>query len=135
MDKKQQRAAMQEITDLFGPVISSYSQGDAIADGVLLDVSSWIAQAGIQLPAVMTRTVCIHLLGTETVTEDSTDETQLRMRKMCKAILDAIVLTPNTDRLVLRCIDVNDAPLQLKAVLSQNDEGKPCMVIMLPDES
>lgn len=42
---------------IFGPVISSYSRAQAIADGWLVDVSGTAKEAGIKYPVAMTRTV------------------------------------------------------------------------------
>lgn len=51
-----------ELTDLFGPVISSYSRADAIADGTLVDMHEWASDTkgfigGFKVPVAMTRAV------------------------------------------------------------------------------
>lgn len=46
-----------EMSELFGEVISSYSRAQALADGFLVDVSETAREAGITFPVAMTRTV------------------------------------------------------------------------------
>ena len=43
------------LTDIFGEVISSYSRAQAIADGILVDVSETAREAGFVFPVAMTR--------------------------------------------------------------------------------
>ena len=42
---------------LFGPVISAYTRAQAIADGVLVDVSEMAREAGLKHPTALTATV------------------------------------------------------------------------------
>lgn len=46
---------MSELTELFGEPISIYSRAQAIADGVLVDVSETAKEAGIKFPVAITR--------------------------------------------------------------------------------
>lgn len=43
------------VSDIFGPVISSYSRSQALEDGVLVDVSTTAKEAGVKFPCAMTR--------------------------------------------------------------------------------
>jgi hypothetical protein len=43
-----------DLTSLFGPVISSYSRAQAIADGVLVDISDTARAAQFKVPVAMT---------------------------------------------------------------------------------
>lgn len=43
----------ESLTDLFGPVINAYSRADAIADGVLHDVTGEARDQGILLPTTI----------------------------------------------------------------------------------
>ncbi len=45
----------QNISDLFGEIISSYSRADAIDDGVLIDVTETAKEAGFCYPVAITR--------------------------------------------------------------------------------
>jgi len=46
-----------ELHEVFGPVISSYSRAQAIEDGILVDVSETAREAGITFPVAVTRAV------------------------------------------------------------------------------
>ena len=45
------------VEDFFGPVISSYTRADALADGMLVDVSEMAREAGFVIPVAVTRSV------------------------------------------------------------------------------
>ena len=45
------------VEDFFGPVISSYTRADALADGMLVDVSEMAQEAGFVIPVAVTRSV------------------------------------------------------------------------------
>jgi hypothetical protein len=45
------------MTDLFGPVIHSYTRQNALDDGVLIDVSETAKEAGFVFPVAVTSTV------------------------------------------------------------------------------
>jgi len=46
-----------ELHEVFGPIISSYSRAEAIEDGILVDVSETAKEAGIGFPVAVTRAV------------------------------------------------------------------------------
>ena len=48
---------MNDLTAFFGQPIHSYSRAQALADGVLIDVSSTAREAGIRFPTAVTRAV------------------------------------------------------------------------------
>ena len=45
------------LTDLFGPVIHSYSRQNALDDGVLIDVTETAQEADFKIPVAVTRAV------------------------------------------------------------------------------
>ena len=45
------------IEDFFGPVFSSYTRADALADGMLVDVSEMAQEAGFSIPVAVTTAV------------------------------------------------------------------------------
>jgi hypothetical protein len=49
-----ERANPNDEDSLFGPIISGYSRAQAIADGVLVDVSAMAREAGFIVPVAMT---------------------------------------------------------------------------------
>ncbi len=48
---------MNELSDIFGDVIYSYTRAQAIADGVLVDVTETAKEAGFRWPVAITRAV------------------------------------------------------------------------------
>ncbi len=51
------------VTASFGPVISAYTRQQAIADGVLVDVTTTASEAGFAIPVAVTRTVWTRLIA------------------------------------------------------------------------
>ena len=51
------KAETQTVEDFFGPVISSYTRADALADGMLVDVSEMAQEAGFSIPVAVTTAV------------------------------------------------------------------------------
>ena len=49
--------AINDMTEIFGEPIYTYTRADAIRDGVLVDVSEAAAERGFKVPVAMTRTV------------------------------------------------------------------------------
>ena len=45
------------VEDFFGPVISSYTRADALADGMLVDGAEMAQEAGFVIPVAVTRSV------------------------------------------------------------------------------
>lgn len=48
---------MTTLTEYFGPVISTYTRVQAIADGVLVDVTNYAKEFGFRYPVAVTRNV------------------------------------------------------------------------------
>lgn len=51
------KAEAKTVEDFFGPVICSYTREQALADGVLVDVSEMAREAGFKIPVAVTRAV------------------------------------------------------------------------------
>lgn len=56
-------AAAPSMTDIFGPVISTYTRAQAIEDGTLVDVSEAMAEGGVRFPVAMTREAYENVVG------------------------------------------------------------------------
>ena len=118
--------------------IHSYSRADAIADGVLVDVSDAAREAGIRFPVALTRAAW----------------------ERCVTVPPGVICQDEAGRLwdvlfLLRCAIGRGAggpvvhfgvhvrndnregmpPLvRLKAVCGPGDQGEPVVTVMLPDE-
>jgi hypothetical protein len=118
-------------------LIHRYNRADALADGVLVDVSSTAREAGIRYPVALTRAAW----------------------ERCVTVLPGVVCQDEAGRLwdvlwMLRCAIGRGAgaevrfgvhvrndnrertpPLvRLKAVFGPGDQGEPVISVMLPDE-
>jgi hypothetical protein len=124
---------MFEITDL----IHSYSRAQAIADGVLIDVSQTAKEAGIRYPVALTAAVwdrCV-TVPPGVCCQDETGRLWdvLWMLRLAIGRSDGQevrfgvhVRNDNRDR---------TPPLvRLKALCGPNDDGSPCITVLLPNE-
>lgn len=118
-------------------LIFSYSRGEAIADGVLIDVTKTAKEAGFRYPVAMTSAAwatCVEVpQGVQC--QDETDRlwdvlTMLRHASRgagggeSTILFDVLVLNDRT------C----PKPVRLKAVCGPDDDLSPCVTIMLPEE-
>ena len=126
--------------ELFGDVIYSYTREQAIADGVLIDVSKMAKEAGIKFPVALTSAVWHeYILPGEKLknyaqSEDGRLWDALWMFR-CSARKNASDIM-YFDLYFL--MNGNDNPEQklvtLKAVCGPGDNGEPVITIMKPDE-
>lgn len=118
-------------------VIHSYSRAEAIADGVLVDVSETTKEAGIRYPVALTRSVWATFVkvpeGVKGQDEDG------RLWDICWMTRYAIQISPQEANTVKVRISVrNDnresKRVELKAVVGPGDDAEPVITIMMPDE-
>lgn len=126
--------------DVFGPVISSYSRAQAIADGVLVDVSEAAREAGLKFPCAVTRAVWDAYV--EVPPGVRGQDIAGRLWDVVYMLRVAIrhgkggdviryrlwVRNSNRERL-----DRRDA-VELKAICGPGDDAAPVITIMLPTE-
>ena len=129
--------------DLFGEPIYSYTRAQALADGVLVDVSTLAKQAGFKIPTAVTDTVWHSFI--EWSHDDSQKQTHQdtdgRLWDVLSMLRFAIAKASDTScifyklHVVPRDGKAKKAELiQLKAVISAGDNGEPAITIMLPNE-
>lgn len=139
-----------DAADFFGEVISSYSRKQAIADGVLVDVSNILTPCPFKYPVAMTRAAYDETIaaGGNWLTDDKGTVLHLppgqdikgRAHDLFWMLLDAIKRSPGaTDRvdfavLVDRNGDGRKTKVQLYSVCGPGDTADPVLTIMLPDE-
>jgi type I site-specific restriction endonuclease len=132
-----------ERDDLFGKAIYVYSRAQAIADGVLVDVSKMAVSAGFKIPLAVTDT----LWGTfiEWTAKDTQQQTHQdtdgRLWDVLSMLRFAVAKAQETDcifyklNIIPRDGKTKKAKLtQLKAVIGAGDNGEPVITIMLPNE-
>lgn len=118
-------------------LIHSYSRREAIADGVLIDVSDTSREAGFQYPVAITATAwarCVEVPAAVPWQDEAG-----RLWDVLTMLGHAVRRSsyPN-DRVQFDVLVQNDrdgtTPIRLYAVCGPDDDLSPCLTIMLPGE-
>lgn len=120
-------------------LIFSYTRAQAIADGVLVDVSETAREAGFKLPVAVTAAVWANYVRVPdgVMAQDHNGRLWDVLTMLRFAIGRA---TPKGPQLLFQLHVRNDnsegePPLvTLKAACGPSDDGSPCITILLPDE-
>ncbi len=133
----EQDASLAEAEDpVFGPVIFAYTRAQAIADGVLVDVTEMAREAGLKHPTAVTAAVWADYV---TVPEgvEAQDE-QGRLWDILMMLRFAIQGGGEGSELLYEVLVRNDntspQPVKLKAICGPGDSAEPVLTIMLPHE-
>lgn len=126
-------------SELFGPVVHSYTRKQAIADGFQVDVSQVAKEAGIKFPVFVTRSVFDQYVA---VPEGVTDQDEAgRLWDLIWMMRCAIAQSrSNSDRLPFQLYVRNNNQkarlITLHSVCSALDlnEPQPAITIMMPGE-
>jgi len=119
-------------------VISRYTRADAIADGVLVDVTATAKEAGIKFPTAVTQAVFEQYIRVpEGVTAQ--DESGRLWDILCLLRVAIAQAASKTDSLDFRVAvkqseSAGPVPGALKALCHGGDEGEPVITILLPHE-
>ena len=124
--------------DIWGEPICSYSREQAIADGVLVDVTIMAREAGIKYPTATTRRVWDELVVPD---EDSRREGQSEPGRMWD-ILWMLRMTIQTGgsgsevrfSVIFVAAGNRRTTVILKSICGPNDDLSPCITIMFEDE-
>lgn len=124
--------------DFWGEPIYEYSRRQAIADGVLEDVSIFAREAGIIYPTAVTRRVWDELVVPD---EDSRSEGQCEPGRAWD-ILWMLRMTIQAGesgdevRFPVTFVAAGDrrTKVMLKAICGPDDDGSPCLLISFEDE-
>jgi hypothetical protein len=120
-----------------GDLIHGYSRADAIADGVLIDVSATAREAGIRYPTALTRAVWDLYVRVPAGVEAQDEAGRLwdLVWMLCHGIRTAKEDNPTLlFRLHVRNDNGRPKPVTLKALCGPGDDGAPCLTVMLPEE-
>lgn len=126
------------MTDLYGPVISSYSRAQALADGVLVDAGPLAKEAGFIIPVAISQRVWAEyitpdekaLAGGQSITGRLWDvlfmlHTASRRSQPSKGRVDfAVIFT----------LKGKQRETKLYATCGPGDDAEPVITIMHPDE-
>jgi hypothetical protein len=120
-------------------IVYRYSRAQAIADGVLVDVTAAAQEAGISLPAVVTRGVWDYCIAWPA--DDPRQDETGRLRAVLTAASTTAIQFPTEDRASFTVPVVprgSDHPAALDQALwvhvGPGDHGEPVLTIMLPFE-
>jgi hypothetical protein len=121
------------------PDIYNYSRGQAIEDGVLLDLSAWAKETCFTIPVACTAVVWHKYVVPPGDTQKLGRSERGRAHDLLHMLYVAIRKQPGTsDRLLYEviCLDAAGKPqaVTLKAICGPGDQGEPVMTIMLIDE-
>ncbi|MXW35303.1 MAG: hypothetical protein F4103_14475 [Boseongicola sp. SB0673_bin_14] len=128
----------------FGAVIFAYTRGQAIEDGVLVDVSETAREAGFRIPVAVTRTVWERLVALPEGYLGVQDEDGRLWDVLWMAYVH-VRSAPAGDRVTM-CVLVrdvradlhdSDAPARAHSpivAIGPGDEGEPVITIMFPED-
>jgi hypothetical protein len=122
----------------FGPVIYAYTRAQALADGVLVDLSDLAREAGFRVPLAVTEAVYAYL----DPSQDLIDEGQSlngRARDMLQVLYFAAAVSPDRSEIHFKVLFVltpgcPPEPVELKAICGPGDDGEPVLTVLLPNE-
>ncbi|MEK7415680.1 MAG: DUF6573 family protein [Planctomycetota bacterium] len=120
-------------------LIHSYSRAQAIADGVLIDISELAAQSGFRFPVAITAAAYAECISLTPSAEDMGCDVVGRTCDVLTCLRLAIKLTPgHTDRVEFEvwCVRNRHQPesVKLYSVCGPGDTLDPVITIMLPGE-
>lgn len=120
-------------------IIHSYSRADALADGVLVDVTEIAQEAGFKFPTAITSAAYEDCVSWDNSKEKAYQDESGRLWDIFSMALYAIRKGGNTDTIrfsVLRIPKGQKRPkmAELKMVIGPGDTPAPVITIMLPDE-
>jgi hypothetical protein len=131
-----------DLTELFGEVIYAYTREQALADGVLIDVSKMAKEAGITFPAAVTSAVWHEFIVPNTaMVEFGQDENGRCWDVLWMLWINIMRASKPSDVIYYQVsffMEIDDMPkrklIMLKAVCGPGDDGEPVITIMKPDE-
>lgn len=119
------------------PVISVYTRAQALANGTLVDVSELAKEAGFRFPVALTCSVHAHYVWVPdgVLGQDETGRLWDILTMLSYAIRNT---NTDSDTLAFQLYVRNDNEkprlVTLKAVCGPDDDGSPCLTVMLPNE-
>ena len=123
---------------IFGPVIIAYSRAQAIADGVLVDVTETGMEVGFKLPVAFSEALNNRLTPTQADQGLGQDYDGRLWDVLWRAAFTIKLADPGTDivtfTFALQEVDAKSGRLQntdlrLRAVCGPGDEGEPVVTI------
>jgi hypothetical protein len=117
-----------DVIGLDWEVIDGYCRKDGLADGLFLDITEAAKEVGFLIPDVIITRSCAGELGI------LDDEGKLKDSELAE-VLGAFHRKVVTEQSTLR--DICELVIQGRTVwlhIGPNDEGQPCLTLMLPED-
>ena len=122
-------------------IIHTYSRAQALADGVLIDVTATAAEAGFRWPVAMTAGAWAHLVAWDPANRAIQDESA-RLWDVCWVARWACrTARPGAPRILAKVVRVPNTPRAWSPVsawfaihVGPGDQGEPVVTITLRDE-
>ena len=119
-------------------VIFSYTRAQAIADGVLVDVTEMARECGFRYPVALTARVWAEVVVPPEKARVAGQSEAGRLWDVLWMLFVAIKRSPSGQDTLLYDLIVADGERQrtvkLKSICGPGDDGKPVLTIMMPGE-
>ena len=121
-------------------VLSVYSRADALADGVLVDLSDMARQAGFRIPLAVTEAVYRSYLDPSLELANEGQSFQGRVWDLLQVLRFAAAVYPDRSEIRFKVLFVltpgcPPEPVPLKALCHPGDDGEPVLTVLLPSEN
>jgi hypothetical protein len=122
-------------------LISSYTRAEALADGVLVDVTEAAREAGFLLPVALTRAAWDLCVAMSPAAERACNDERGRLHDVLWMLRWAIARSRGSGgseiRFELLCVtdSVRPSLVILRSIVGPGDDGQPVVTVMLPGES
>ena len=123
----------------FGPVIFSYTRQQAIADGVLVDLSEWAKQEGFTIPVACTSALWHGWIVPPDTASSMGQSERGRAHDVLFLLLCAIRQCPKSTDLLHFKVLFQQPPgrsetIRFKAICGPGDTAEPVLTLLLPEE-
>lgn len=126
----------------FGDIVHAYTRADAIADGVLVDVTPTAREAGFSVPVALTEAAwldCVAWTDADTARQVTQDEAGrlwdvLWMAKLAARRASGGDVVFEMHRVPRGGRGARPRCAQLRMVIGPGDDGEPVITILMPGE-
>lgn len=131
------KAASASLEAFYGPAIDTYSRADALADGVLIDVSATAREAGIIYPVALTSMVHETCVALTDAARDAGCDEEGRLWDVLTMFRSAAKRSGGREvRFTVAVVQDAEEPtdVDLYAVVGPGDDAEPVITIMVQGE-
>ena len=127
---------MTSLEKIFGPIIHQVTREDLVRDGILVDVSTLAAEAGLRFPVCVGRTVWDAYVEVPpgVIGQDETGRLWDILWMLAAAIRRGAVGDTIHFQVYVRNDNRRPRSVRLKAACSPGDSAEPVITILMPDE-